>query len=420
MKNNALKFVGLALIVPLMTACPKGKKDESNWSKEVQDAMVTYIGEVLPYVELNEETLTYGYDDSWGGFGLYQFLIYDDNETNVLEGYGDKLVAAGFEYTESEYEGEVYISYDKTNEVGFVSVDYKYEEATEETAAGNTISVSIPQYIDEEILLNQGYEKQTGFPTAVVEQTLEGSGITMNAVNPDGEWFVASNLYVDEENGSSYYCAYLVTKGDYFDAVAEDFAGQDLTYDEEYGCYYDASLATDVELYVSVVRGYTTFDLFGQTISPEVTSEEEQSDGSIDVSFTFAGTLNDGETFDNAGFESTSARVDFSKGGNGSNAPKYYDNGQTIRCYAKNTITISAASGLKINSVTLEVGSLKTLKPSDIGVSSGTVSATGTSAPATVTISGVNASTLTITVGPSASSGNIGFSSIKVNVSSAQ
>ena len=132
MKNNALKLVGLALIVPLMTACPKGKKEESNWSKEVQDAMVAYIGEVLPYVELNQETLTYGYDDSWGGFGLYQFLIYDDNETNVLEGYGDKLVAAGFEYTESEYEGEVYISYDKTNEVGFVSVDYKYEEAEEE------------------------------------------------------------------------------------------------------------------------------------------------------------------------------------------------------------------------------------------------------------------------------------------------
>lgn len=418
MKNTSLKLVSLALIVPLMTACPKGKKEESNWSKEVQDAMVTYIGEVLPYVELNEETLTYGYDDSWGGFGLYQFVIYDDNETNVLEGYGDKLVAAGFEYTEFEYDGTVYISYDKTNDVGFVSVDYEYEEATEDTLAGNTITVAIPQYIDEESLLTQGYEKQTGFPTEVVEQTLEGSGITMNAVNLDGEWFVASNLYVDEDDGSSYYCAYLVTEGDYFDAVAEDFEGQGLTYDEDDGYFYDATQATDAELYVSVIRGYTMFDLFGQTILPEVASEEEQSDGSIDVTFGFAGALTNQTAYD--GFESTSASVEFSQGGNSSSAPTYYDNGKTIRCYAKNTVTITAASGLTINSVTLEVGSLKTLQPVDISVSSGTVSATGTSAPATVTISGVNASTLTITVGPSASGGNLGFSSIKVNVSSAQ
>ena len=181
------------------------------------------------------------------------------------------------------------------------------------------------------------------------------------------------------------------------------------------GWVYDSD---EVEIDVGLNNGFTLIDIYGPYLAPEVVSEEEQEDGSIDVSFTFAGALTDQTAYD--GFESTSASVAFSQGGNGSNAPKYYDNGEAIRCYAKNTVTISAASGLTINSVTIEVGFLKTLKPSDIGVSSGTVSASGTSAPATVTISGVNASTLTITVGPSASSGNIGFSSIKVNVSSAQ
>ncbi len=430
MKNNVIKILPLALTAALMvTGCRNNKKPEPQpeppapeptWSEEVAAAMELYCGEVLPYAEFNEESITFGYDDSWGGLGLFQFFIFDDNETNVLEGYDEKLVAAGFEYTETEYEGTTYISYDKTNEVGFISVDFKYEEATEDTAAGNTITVAIPQYITEEGLLAQGYEKQTGFPNELVEETLEGSGITMNAINPDGEWFVASNVYVDDEDGSSYYCAYLVTEGDYFDDVAEDFEGQGLVYNSEYGCFIDPTQTTDAELYVSVVRGYTMFDLFGQTIEPEkpdVASEKQNEDGSIDVSFTFADALENQTSYE--GFESTSASVAFDKGGN-NNAPTFYSNNNTLRFYAKNTITVTAAEGLTINNVVIEVGSLKTLTPASISVSSGTVSASATSAPSTVTISGVNANTLTITVGPNATGGNIGMSSIKVNVSSAE
>lgn len=430
MKNNVIKILPLALTAALMvTGCRNNKKPEPQpeppapeptWSEEVAAAMELYCGEVLPYAEFNEESISYEYDDSLGGLGLFQFFIYDDNETNVLEGYDEKLIAAGFEYTEFEYEGTTYISYDKTNEVGFISVDFKYKEATEDTAAGNTITVAIPQFIDEEGLLAQGYEKQTGFPTELVEETLEGSGITMNAINPDGEWFVASNVYVDDEDGSSYYCAYLVTEGDYFDDVAEDFEGQGLVYNNEYGCFIDPTETTDAELYVSVVRGYTMFDLFGQTIEPEkpdVASEEQNEDGSIDVTFTFADALENQTAYE--GFESTSASIAFAKGDNNV-APTFYSNNNTLRCYAKNTITISAADDFVINSVTIEVGSLKTLKANDISASYGTLTSTGTSAPATLTISDVNASTLTITVGPNATGGNLGLSSIKVNVSSVE
>ena len=173
---------------------------------------------------------------------------------------------------------------------------------------------------------------------------------------------------------------------------------------------------------VGTNNGFTLIEIYGPYLEPEegeVASEVENEDGSYSISFTFADTLVDQTACDGRTFESNHGSLTLSKGSNNV-GPTFYSNNNTLRCYAKNTITITAASGLTINSVTLEVGSLKTLKANDISASSGTVSATGTSAPATLTISGVNASTLTITVGPNASGGNIGMSSIKVNVSSAE
>ena len=430
MKNNVIKILPLALTAALMvTGCRNNKKPEPQpqpeppapeptWSEEVAAAMELYCGEVLPYAEFNEESISYEYDDSLGGLGLFQFIISDSNETNVLEGYDEKLVAAGFEYTEFEYQGTTYISYDKTNEVGFISVDFKYKEATEVAAAGNEISVAIPQLIDEEVLLAQGYEKQTGFPAELVEETLEGSGITMEEINPDGEWFVASTIYVDEEDGSSYYCAYLVTEGDYFDDVADDFEGQGLVYDDEYGCFYDPTQTTDAEFYVSVVRNYTMFDLFGQTIEPEkpdIASEKQNEDGSITVTYTFANTLVEGTSYEET-FESESCNLTVGKGGNTNNAPTYYTSGASLRCYYKNTLVFEAAQGYEIQSVNLTVGFVKNLTINDVSASAGTVSASGNVPGATVAVSGVNAGSLTITVGANATKGNVGFSAIEVVV----
>lgn len=416
MNNNVIKLISLAVLVPMMTACPKPKKNSNVvWSEEINEAMILYCGEVLPYVELNEETLTYGYNESSA-----VFYVYDDNEVKLLENYAELLVSAGFEETENQdILGDTYISYDKTNEVGDISVTFGFDEGDDETLPGNYINVAVPEYITEDLLAEWGYEKQQGWPAQLVADTLEGSGITVPAVNENGEWWTASELAHDDEYGD-WYCAYLATKGDFVEEMDAALLSAGSAYDDYWGGYCDPTEASDYFITVAKVRDFTIVNIEGPTLLPEVISEEEQADGSIDVTFGFAGALTDKETFNNAGFESTSASVEFSQGGNGSSAPTYYDNGQAIRCYAKNTVTISAASGLTINSVTIEVGFLKTLKPSDIGVSSGTVSASGTSAPATVTINGVNASTLTITVGPSASGGNIGMSSIKVNVSSAQ
>lgn len=419
MKNNALKLISLAVLLPMMTACPK-KTNKAIWSAEIDEAMMLYCGEVLPFAELDKDSIQFGYDGDYS-----MFYIMDDNEVNVLENYADTLVEAGFEEVENDYYGLfTYVTYDKTNDLGFISVSFGFDEGDAEsgTLPGNYINVTVPAYIDEALLAEYGYTKQQGWPAALVGETLEGTGITMAPVNANGEWWVADELYVDEDDGSSYYCAYLATKGDFFDDVSDDLLGKGLTYDEDYGCFYDASGSTDAEIYVSIMRDYTVINVYGQTLEPplpDVASETNKQDGSIDVAFTFSGALVNQTVYEET-FESTSASCTVAKGGNANNAPTYYDSGSSLRCYYKNTLTITAAPGLTINSAVIEVGFVKNLSANDMTASSGTLTSTGTAAPATITISGVNAASLTITVGPNASKGSIGISSITVNVSSAR
>ena len=152
MKNNALKLVSLALVLPLMAGCGgKNKKEEGPiWSAEIDAEMIKYVGEVLPFVDLDKETLQCGYDESYS-----MFYLYDDNETNLVEGYETKLEAAGFKYTETEYVDITVSSYDKENDIGYISVTFGWTEAEEDTPAGNYINVTVPAYVDEEALIGK-------------------------------------------------------------------------------------------------------------------------------------------------------------------------------------------------------------------------------------------------------------------------
>ena len=414
MKNNALKLISLAVLAPMMTACPKPQKETKNWNQDVQDAMVLYAGEVLPFAELDEGTLEFGYDADY-----LIFYLYDDNEVNVLENYSEALVAAGFEEVSNEVSGETYITYDKLNEVGAISVSFGFDEGDEDVAPGNYINVQVPEYLDEDLLDEYGYDKQTGWPEALVGETLGDSGITMAPVNATGEWWVADDLYVDEEDGSSYMCAYLITKGDYFDAIYDDLTGKGLDYYEPQGCFYDPTYGTDAEIYVSIVRDFTIINIYGPTLTPEITNETVNEDGSIDVSFTFSGNFTNGQSFESYTFESTSANLTVAKAG-ASNNPAYYDNGATLRFYAGSTLTIAAAEGLKINSVELTIGPSNskawTNAANLYSATSGTISATTDN----TSIASVNANSLTITLGVGKTSGNIAFSQIVVNVVAAE
>ena len=419
MKNNALKLLSLALILPLMAGCKNDKKqDGPKWSTEIAEEMELYLGEVLPFVQLNEETIYHDYSSDYeasDNIGVY--FIGDDNENNVVADYGTKLEEAGWMFTDDE-EGGYYSK--EVNDFELIC-SFGWYEATDDYEAGNEIAVQCPIYVEpvtEEALIAAGYQKVTGWPSEDVTEVLTSS-YDISPISASAEWFTSGVQFIEGMFGD-YYGIFLAIHSDVTEEADTAILGSGYYYDEDYQAYY----STDDETMIAVGlnNGFTLFEIYGPYLQPEqgeVASETAKQDGSIDVAFTFAGNLLDATSYEET-FASTSASLTTAKGGNQNNAPTYYDNGSALRCYFKNTITITAASGLTINYVTIEVASVKNLSADAFSATSGSITASATSAPSTVAINGVNAGSLTITVGPDASKGNIGIASITVNVSSAR
>ena len=230
MKNKSLKLLALVMTATMLSGCFNSKGGSTNtsdnnpgeqslWSSEIQAEMNKYIGEVLPYVQLNESTIYHGYDDTYSSFGVFYYVIGDDNENNVLEGYGDALLAAGYVYDSDDY-GEYY---DKEINGFTVSVSYEYYDAETDTNPGNEITVMVPQYVDEEYLLAAGYEKMEGWPTALVANAMQGTNKTLAGVNTTGEWFVVEDVFEDTDEDCWYRCLYLATQGDFVEAFGTIF-----------------------------------------------------------------------------------------------------------------------------------------------------------------------------------------------------
>ena len=87
--------------------------------------------------------------------------------------------------------------------------------------------------------------------------------------------------------------------------------------------------------------------------------------------------------------------VTFSKGGNSSTTPKYYNTGTAFRLYAKNTMTIAVPSNATINSVVMTTGEGEYVVNSGSTVTPGALVISGT----TATISDINANSVTFTQG---------------------
>ena len=432
MKNKSLKLLALVMTATMLSGCFNSKGGSTNtsdnnpgeqslWSSEIQAEMNKYIGEVLPYVQLNESTIYHGYDDTYSSFGVFYYVIGDDNENNVLEGYGDALLAAGYVYDSDDY-GEYY---DKEINGFTVSVSYEYYDAETDTNPGNEITVMVPQYVDEEYLLAAGYEKMEGWPTALVANAMQGTNKTLAGVNTTGEWFVVEDVFEDTDEDCWYRCLYLATQGDFVEAFGTICSNAGYAYDEDYGCYYNAGESgTDEEIYVYKATGYTLIDIFGPSFDGsapaggggDVGGDETNPDGTITVEFTFGGNLANQTTLNGTGFSTDNASIIFNKG-DSNTAPTYYDNGNTVRCYAKNTIVITClAESYAITSVEMTIGSSNNKKWDNAAdlytLSYGTATATETK----TTISGVNQTSLTIGIGMNKEGGNIAFSKITVNL----
>lgn len=286
MKKTVLKLLPLALVGGMLLAgCGTGKKNPSssssseeppapNWSETVQQEMQLYIGEVLPFVQLDEETLTIGFDDTYADYGFCSYTIKDSAETNEVEGYGDLLIAAGFEAVENQSMfGGTYTTYDKVNSVGEISVQVNFYEADETYPAENIIDVTVPPMYSETYFTKLGYTKQTGFPSEAVATTLEGSNSSCAAVNKNGEWFVFSEKIEDEEY--YYYATRLVTVGDFKDAFNTALLAGGFTFDAEENYYYAGDPYDGSQASITVGRGYTLINFYGVTIYPANTLEDD-------------------------------------------------------------------------------------------------------------------------------------------------
>ena len=274
------------------------------WSDDIKAEMMTYLGEVLPFVQLDENTLEHGYEDYYTS-GLY--YIEDESPTDLLTGYGALLEAAGFE--KSTEEGYDY--YDK----GELTVSFGWCEATSEYPEGNSISVLCPAYqepITEEILLQEGYEKVNGWPTALVAETIEGSGITLPSIKDNDEWYVASEL--GSNDYGIYNCAYLAVHSEVAEEYATKLAAIGITYDEDYEAYYDEYYEIEIDMVEN--NGFTLIDIYGPYLddTPEavptdnsfvkISSLEELVDGDYAIvceaeGVAFNGGLDDMDSTEN-------------------------------------------------------------------------------------------------------------------------
>ena len=233
------------------TSGSSGQVVGEGWNEEIKSEMMTYLGEVLPFVQLDDNTLTHGYIE-FLGIGLYS--IEDESATDLLQGYGDLLISAGFE-KETEDNEDYYVK-------GQLEVVYGWYEAEDETPAGNSIAVYCPPYVEpvtEEGLINEGYSKVLGWPTQVVADTLEGSGITLPSIKDEEEWFVATD--VGSNDYGSYNCAFLAVHSEVKEEYVAKLEAIGITYDEEYEAYYDEEALIELDVYEN--NGFTLIDIYG-------------------------------------------------------------------------------------------------------------------------------------------------------------
>ena len=148
MKRKGL-IISTALIALLAVGCNKGNggKTKSPWGEFLASAMKEAFGEVLPFVQFNEENVRFQFQ-TIGSAGL--FTILDDNEDNIFDGYADKLIKKGFEEKEDE-EG---IYYQKEKNGFYNDVTFDWYPASEDYEAGNELDA------------NYGYETEEAYIAA--------------------------------------------------------------------------------------------------------------------------------------------------------------------------------------------------------------------------------------------------------------
>ena len=245
---------------------------QGEWSKKIQDEMKEHIGEVLPYVALDENTLTTDYDDSFlEDFRLAYYTIYDESDTNLLTGYGQALTKAGYQEISEE---DSYVYYIKETNP-YVTVSFDFYEGDDDYPSGNEITVLIVFPYTAEELIAEGMEESDGWPEADINYVINTNDLTLGSVAEDKTWY--SMIGEDEDEYGSYYYAILAIEGSYVDELSAMLLESDFIFIEDdedpyyyYGDDYDGFMA-----YVYEEFGFTFFEFFSPYLEETIDYGEE-------------------------------------------------------------------------------------------------------------------------------------------------
>ena len=106
----------------------------SEWSSEIQEEMEDYLGEVIPFVQLETATMYTEWDDE-----EYGYFVGDESYTDLLQGYSSKLTG-----WEEAVDDDGYTCYVKENKYGETLVlYYDWYEASSTYPQGNEIAVYV-------------------------------------------------------------------------------------------------------------------------------------------------------------------------------------------------------------------------------------------------------------------------------------
>lgn len=402
--------------------------DSYLWPQAIQDEMMEYLGVVLPFVQLNEETIYSGYEEYPDYYyGLY--YIGDDNEVDVFGGYGQKLVNAGFEAVTGDEgetaffmlvnDAELYVSfgwfeatdtYNAGNEIAVELLfpegeldseeDYDSEPYSEENPSEGDVSEDIseddsedPSHGDEEDSSSQGSEESL-WPSEVAEEMLSVIGEELPFVQLN-----ESTMYHEVQDCIDDYGYYLFCVGDDSENDVVSGVYADLLLDAGYVEGLDAE---DEVNYFKEIDGNSVYVYFGYYeatseyeagneidayVVPGNGGEQEVPDGSK-IDFSDFSTYEETHDDDFGIIACGEFTISVDKGtssqnvGNGSYWP---DNNGAFRFYAGQGITIEW-SGDAPSTIVIESND------EDKMLSFGTASITG----ATMNVSGTT-TTLTVT-----------------------
>ena len=245
-----------------------------NWDVDVQAEMLEIVGDVLPYVEFDQDTFYHRYSDYYEDYGIGSYVLGDDNDYDVFFDYGDRLLAAGFEYapgTSSYYGAGDYV---KTLDSGVeIAVSFQYFEATSSYNAGNQITVFIPIYVEpytEDYFLENGFTKVAGWPADVIELAFDDP-YRFGPVNENGDWFkrIDTKPGSGTNEGKWRTTGYIASEGDWTEQLAASLLNCGFVYSDYYDDY---EFADNYNVYIQMAfqGGYTLVFIVGPWVERDI------------------------------------------------------------------------------------------------------------------------------------------------------